>query len=82
MAYGLDEFAVASALLIAPTAHHRMRFRKRTKEAMVKVATVLAVLNSAILALLDHCRITNARLAMRTFAAFPERALALLTQPL
>ena len=46
------------------------------------VATVLAVLNSAILALLDYCQVTNARLAIRTFAAFPERALALLTQPL
>lgn len=46
------------------------------------VATILAVLNSAILALLDHCQVTNARTAIRTFAAFPEQALALLTQPL
>jgi predicted transposase YbfD/YdcC len=46
------------------------------------VATILAVLNSALLALLDHCHLTNARAAMRTFAAFPERALTLLTQPL
>ena len=46
------------------------------------VATVLAVLNSAILALLDYCQVTNARLAIRTFAAFPEQALALLTHPL
>jgi predicted transposase YbfD/YdcC len=46
------------------------------------VATILAVLNTAILALLDHCQVTNARTAMRTFAAFPEQALALLTQPL
>lgn len=47
-----------------------------------RVATILAVLNSAILALLDHCKLTNARRAMRTFAAFPQQALALLTQPL
>jgi predicted transposase YbfD/YdcC len=46
------------------------------------VATVLAVLNSAILALLDHCHVTNARRAIRTFAAHPELALTLLTQPL
>lgn len=46
------------------------------------VATLLAVLNSAILALFDHLRITNARTAIRTFAAFPQRAFTLLTQPL
>jgi predicted transposase YbfD/YdcC len=46
------------------------------------VATILAVLNSAILALLDHCQVTNARRAIRTFTAFPDQALALLTQPL
>ncbi len=46
------------------------------------VASVLAVLNSAIPALLDHCHVTNARRAIRTFAAYPERALTLLTQPL
>lgn len=46
------------------------------------VATVLSVLNCAILALLDHLRVTNARMARRTFAARPDQALALLTQPL
>jgi predicted transposase YbfD/YdcC len=46
------------------------------------VATILALLNSAILALLDHCHVANARMALRTFAAFPEQALALLIQPL
>lgn len=46
------------------------------------VATLLAVLNSAILALLDHCHLTNARMALRTFAAYPEQALALLIHPL
>jgi len=46
------------------------------------VATVLSVLNSAILALLDLRKVENARAALRTFAAFPEQALALLLQPL
>ena len=42
------------------------------------VATVLAVLNSAILALFDHLKIINARSARRTFDAHPHTALALL----
>lgn len=42
------------------------------------VATVLAVLNSAILALFDHLKIPNARRARRTFNARPHTALALL----
>lgn len=46
------------------------------------VATLLAVLNSAILALFDHRKIANARAAIRTFAAFPAHALALLIHPL
>lgn len=46
------------------------------------VATILAVLNTALLALLDHCQVTNVRQAIRTFAAYPEQALALLTHPL
>lgn len=46
------------------------------------VATVLAVLNSAILALCDHLQVTHARSAIRQFAACPDQALALLTQPL
>jgi predicted transposase YbfD/YdcC len=45
-------------------------------------AVVLAVLNAAILALFDHLRIPNARSAIRQFAAHPDQALALLTQPL
>lgn len=47
-----------------------------------RVATILAVLNTAILALFDHLKVSNARTAIRTFAAFPEQAFALLTQPL
>jgi hypothetical protein len=45
------------------------------------VAVVLALLNAAILALFDHLRIPNARSAIRQFAAHPDQALALLTQP-
>jgi hypothetical protein len=41
------------------------------------VATSLAVLNSAILALLDYSQVTNARRAIRTFAAYLEQSLAL-----
>jgi predicted transposase YbfD/YdcC len=43
-----------------------------------RVATVLAVLNSAILALFDRLNITNARKARRAFDAHPHSALALL----
>lgn len=42
------------------------------------VATVLAVLNSAILALLDKLKVTNIRKARRAFDAHPHTALALL----
>lgn len=42
------------------------------------VATRLAILNSAILALFDKLKVTNARQAIRTFAARPHEALALL----
>jgi predicted transposase YbfD/YdcC len=47
-----------------------------------RTAVVLAVLNAAILALLDHLHVTNVRTALRTFAAHPDQALALLTHPL
>lgn len=43
-----------------------------------RVATVLAVLNSAILAIFDHLKIANARKARRLFDAHPQLALALL----
>lgn len=45
------------------------------------VSTLLAVLNAAVLALLDRLKTTNARSAIRRFAAFPEKALALIIQP-
>jgi predicted transposase YbfD/YdcC len=41
-----------------------------------RVATILAVLNSAILALFDQLKVTNARQTIRTFAACPHLALA------
>jgi hypothetical protein len=43
--------AVASALLIAPSAHHRLRFRSGSKERMLKTANALAVAGMAVLAL-------------------------------
>lgn len=43
------------------------------------VATVLSILNSAILAIMDLCQVTNVRKALRFFAAFPMRALSFLT---
>lgn len=46
------------------------------------VASVLAVLNAMILAIFDYRKVKNARSAIRTFDAFPDQALALLTQPL
>jgi predicted transposase YbfD/YdcC len=44
-------------------------------------AVALAILNAAILALLDRLGVNNVRMARRSFAAHPDRALALLTQP-
>jgi len=43
--------AVASALLIAPSAHHRLRFRAGSKERMLKVANALAIAGMVALAL-------------------------------
>jgi len=43
--------AVASALLIAPSAHHRLRFRAGSKERMLKVANALAVAGMLALAI-------------------------------
>ncbi len=43
--------AAASALLIAPSAHHRLRFRSGSKERMLKTANALAVAGMAFLAL-------------------------------
>lgn len=50
----------------------------RLKLASKPAALVVAVLNSTITALLDGLGVRNLRAAMRTFAARPEQALALL----
>jgi hypothetical protein len=43
--------AISSALLIAPSAHHRARFRKGTKEQLLKLANGLALAGMFFLAL-------------------------------
>jgi hypothetical protein len=43
--------AMATVLLIAPTAHHRIRFRSGVKEHLLKVANVMATLGLALLAM-------------------------------
>jgi hypothetical protein len=43
--------AISSALLIAPSAHHRARFRKGTKEQLLKVANAFALAGMFFLAL-------------------------------
>ena len=42
---------ISSALLIAPSAHHRMRFRHGSKEQILKVANALALAGLLFLAL-------------------------------
>lgn len=42
---------VASVLLMAPTVHHRLRFRRRAKEAMIRTANRLAIGGMVCLAL-------------------------------
>jgi hypothetical protein len=43
--------AAASVLLMAPTVHHRLRFRQHTKEAMIRTANRLAIAGMICLAL-------------------------------
>lgn len=43
--------AVATALLIAPTAHHRLLFRKRDKENLVRVSNRLTIAGLAVLSI-------------------------------
>ena len=47
--------AAASALLIAPTAIHRMQWRERDKEALLKISNVLAIVGTGCLALAIVC---------------------------
>jgi hypothetical protein len=42
--------ALASAFLIAPSAHHRVRFRSRSKEQLLKAASVYALVGLGLLA--------------------------------
>jgi Family of unknown function (DUF6328) len=43
--------AMATALLVAPTANHRLLFRKRDKERIVKVSNRLSIIGLVFLAL-------------------------------
>jgi predicted neutral ceramidase superfamily lipid hydrolase len=43
--------ALSSVFLIAPSAHHRMRFRVDVKETLVKAATVYTVIGLVMLAI-------------------------------
>jgi hypothetical protein len=47
--------AVASACLIAPSAHHRLRFRSADKEQLLKVANGLAIAGMVALAFAIAC---------------------------
>ena len=47
--------AAASAFLIAPSAHHRIRFRAGSKERMLKVANALSVAGMVALAFSMGC---------------------------
>ncbi len=49
--------AGASVLLIAPTVHHRLRFRDGTKEEMIKAANGLALAGSTCLGLAIGCAV-------------------------
>ena len=42
--------AAATVFLIAPSAHHRIRFREGVKEQLLRVATVFAIIGLALLA--------------------------------
>ena len=59
--------ATASVLLIAPTVHHRLRFREGVKEEMIRYANALAVAGTGCLALG-----LGAALYVVEVAAFPD----------
>ena len=40
-----------SVFLIAPTAHHRIRFRDRDKEALLRIGNVFAIVGIVFLAI-------------------------------
>ena len=43
--------AIGSILLMAPTAHHRIRFRERDKEALIRTANRLAIAGTVCVAI-------------------------------
>ena len=47
--------ALGSAFLIAPTPYHRIRFRDRDKEAVVRMGNQMAIAGSACLAVAMSC---------------------------
>ena len=49
--------ALASALLIAPSAYHRLRFREHDKEHMLRTANRLAIVGSVFLAVAIVCTV-------------------------
>jgi Family of unknown function (DUF6328) len=49
--------AVGSAFLIAPTPYHRIRFRDRDKESLLRVGNRFALIGTAFLALAMTCAV-------------------------
>jgi hypothetical protein len=54
---GLLATLVASALLIAPSAHHRLRFRDRDKEHLIRTANRLALWGMGFVAVAMACSV-------------------------
>jgi hypothetical protein len=54
---GLLATLVASALLIAPSAHHRLRFRDRDKEHLIRTANRLALWGMGFVAVAMTCSV-------------------------
>jgi hypothetical protein len=49
--------ALATIFLIAPTVHHRLRFREGTKEQMIRTANRLAIAGSTCMVLAIGCAV-------------------------
>ena len=54
---GLLATLVASALLIAPSAHHRLRFREHDKEHLIRTANRLALFGMGFVAIAMACSV-------------------------
>lgn len=48
---------LSTALLIAPTAYHRLRFRDRDKERLIRISNQLAIAGTALLAAAMSCAV-------------------------